>query len=179
MRKNVILGIVLIAFAVLVGWFSFFLPEREEAGTTVPIPPGDATGGGQVFEIPVTEWKEYWTPPVSDAEIPTGNPLDHIDIGGLGAPLDDRGTREIFQNDSFVITYYGTDSSVFVTLNREPIAQSRIEAEQSFLRTFGLKKAEACRLNVVLNVTGSVAPYAAGQDYGLSFCPDGRPLPES
>ena len=173
MRKNLILGIVLIAFAMLVGWFFFFAPDDQGTSSTET-----ETGDTQVFNVPVTEWPEDWTPGVSSDDIPTGNPLDRVDVESLGTPLDERGTREVEQGDEYVISYYGTDSSIFITLKSEPIAAARIDAERAFLRDFGLTKAEACRLNVVLNVMGSVAPYAAARDYGLSFCPDGLPLPE-
>lgn len=170
MRKKQLLGIILIVFAVLVGWYFFFATEEELREAEV--------SNEQVFEIPVTEWDEYWTSQVSSEDIPSGNPFDRIDPTQLGAALDEEGTTSIAKEDAYHIVYYDMDSSVFITLNKKPLVETRKQAEQAFLQKFGLQKAEACRITVVLNTTKYVDPLAAGRDYGLSFCPDGKPLPQ-
>ena len=171
MRKKQIIGIVLILFAILIGWYFFFF-EGEQPQEAEEIP------SEQVFEIPVTEWDEYWTPRVSSEDIPSGNPFERIDPTQFGRALDEEGSTSIAQEDDYHIVYYDMDSSVFITLGSKPLAKARKLAEQAFLQKFGLKKAEACRVTVVLNTTKYVDPIAAGRDYGLSFCPGGKPLPQ-
>lgn len=171
MNRNTIFGLVLVVVAGLIGWV-FFSASKRDVPEAVP-----QGGVGQTVVIPVTEWGEYWTPVVPSAEVPVDDPLRDIDPTALGTPLDAAGTTEIVQDERFVITYYGSDSSIFITLYEKPLQRSRMQAEQELLRRFGLTKEQACRLKVVLNTMSSVDVRAAGVDYGLSFCPNGKPLP--
>ena len=67
----------------------------------------------------------------------------------------------------------------FIALYGKDLYISRTNAEQGLLDELGITKKEACQLNVTLGVQFSVNEKASGINYGLSFCPDGIPLPKN
>jgi hypothetical protein len=80
-------------------------------------------------------------------------------------------------NDEYYIAYYPEDQGFIIALESPNIQNARTDAEKDFLDTLGITQEQACKLKVSLTVPMSVNAKAAGGNYGLSFCPDGKPLP--
>jgi hypothetical protein len=67
--------------------------------------------------------------------------------------------------------------SFAIMLQKAPVPEVREQAEQSFLQQLNISREDACRLNVHLNVLNGIdEKYDGGEDYGLSFCPNGIPF---
>jgi len=79
---------------------------------------------------------------------------------------------------AFDIQFNERESLFVVTLNKEPLKASRLEAE-AFLRTeLKLSDAQLCELNSLVGVPYSVNQTLSNyQNLGLSFCPNAYPLP--
>lgn len=81
------------------------------------------------------------------------------------------------ENDNFISSFYPEDQGFIITITNPNIQQGREEAEQNFLFYLGITKEQACKLRVDLGVPAFVNGPAAGKNYGLSFCPNGKPFP--
>lgn len=73
--------------------------------------------------------------------------------------------------------YFFADKSFLITLLVSPLSTSRSEAEQQFALSMGIEAPEICKLRVSLTVPQEVDATAGGREYGLSMCPDSKPLP--
>lgn len=91
-----------------------------------------------------------------------------------GAPLDEEGDAEIETTEEYSIVYYASDRSFFITVLRKPFYENRIMAEEKFVKKMNITKEEACKLNVVLTFFDS----GSYDNYGLSFCPNGKEFDE-
>ena len=87
------------------------------------------------------------------------------------------GNAEIKNTSSYEIVYLGSLKSFVISLYGENLNDSRNKAEQAFLESLGITKDEACKLDVTLAVAPEASKSAAGKNYGLSFCPNGKPFP--
>jgi len=87
------------------------------------------------------------------------------------------GNANMKKTPDYEIVYLGSLKSFVISLYGENINDSRNKAEQAFLESLGITKNEACKLDVTLAVAPEASRSAAGKDYGLSFCPNGKPFP--
>ncbi|MFA6284981.1 MAG: hypothetical protein WC643_00405 [Parcubacteria group bacterium] len=87
------------------------------------------------------------------------------------------GNAELLNTDSYVIVYLGELKSFVITLYGADLNDSRNIAEQAFLESLNIDKDAACKLKITLAVAPEASKSAAGKNYGLSFCPNGKPLP--
>jgi hypothetical protein len=78
------------------------------------------------------------------------------------------------ETKDFDIVYYDKDQTFFITINSLPAAKARDLAENALLKRLGIDIGQACQLKVVIRVPYSVDPQLSGQDYSLSFCPNGK-----
>ncbi|MDD4901686.1 MAG: hypothetical protein PHE24_00965 [Patescibacteria group bacterium] len=76
----------------------------------------------------------------------------------------------------YTLNYYAQDKLFIITIINSDIQAARVKAEADFLATLKIGKDQACRLNVQLLVPFSVNADAAGINFGLSFCPNGKPF---
>ena len=83
-------------------------------------------------------------------------------------------TDVVEQNSNYTINYFTKDQSFLITILAQPIQANRDAAEQELLNELGISAADACKITVVLTVPAFVDETHAGQDYGLSFCPNGK-----
>jgi hypothetical protein len=72
---------------------------------------------------------------------------------------------------AFSIFYVEADKSFHITLLRNPLGETRKNAEKVLLAKLGLTEAQACSLVVYVGVSEDVSPDLAGEELGLSFCP--------
>ena len=82
------------------------------------------------------------------------------------------------EEKTYTILFYAKDQSFFIGLKDKDLVTARKEGEAALLDTLDISKEDACKLRVSLTVPFSVSENAAGVDYGLSFCPNGRSLPK-
>jgi cell division protein FtsI/penicillin-binding protein 2 len=80
------------------------------------------------------------------------------------------------KNKSFDIAYFKQDQTFLITIEAEPLKQNRDLAEQELLKMLQINEQNACRLKVSVVIPYDVNPDLAGQDYGLSFCPNAKPF---
>ena len=76
----------------------------------------------------------------------------------------------------YSLDYYAKNQLFIITITNTDIKTARINAENDFLSTLKITKEQACKLNVQLSVPFSVNENAAGINFGLSFCPNGKPF---
>jgi hypothetical protein len=87
---------------------------------------------------------------------------------------------QVTQDDSasYSILYYPNNSGFLISLLKEPIGQSRLEAERFLKRKVSLTPDQFCKLHVQVFTSVDVNGNYAGQDLGLSFCPGSVKLPQ-
>ena len=139
----------IIAVVVLLLLFSFYIALR---GIHTPAP---TQPNGPTISIPTSQ---------GSVQVPdvTQNPVFQT--------ID---TYDFKKSDQYEIVYFSQEKSFTITILAPPAQQSRDAAEQAFLDTLAISKADACKLSVSLTVPYDVDPTLAGKDYGLSFCPSG------
>ncbi|MCX6762757.1 MAG: hypothetical protein NT093_03160 [Candidatus Moranbacteria bacterium] len=87
------------------------------------------------------------------------------------------GNADVQKTPNYEIVYLANSKSFVISLSGINLADSRSQAEQAFLDSLGVSKEDACKLTVSLGVAPEANKNAAGKNYGLSFCPNGKPLP--
>ena len=85
-------------------------------------------------------------------------------------------TVVVDRKSNFDIVYITTDKAFLITLESQPLQQTRDVAEQAFLSDLQISKGDACKLTVSLSVPYDVDADLSGKNYGLSFCPVGIPF---
>lgn len=86
-------------------------------------------------------------------------------------------TASRYQSQEYQITYHAPDGVFTVSLEAEPLRQTREHAERRFLALLGITQNQACMLRVNVTTLWSVNPTYAGRNLGFSFCPGAAVLP--
>jgi hypothetical protein len=92
--------------------------------------------------------------------------------------IDKQGDLRIYENFSYDITYFPSNQSFLISISDSDIWTTRTIAERNFLEILGITKERSCSLLVTVAISRFANENAAGIDYGLSFCPNGIPLPK-
>lgn len=87
------------------------------------------------------------------------------------------GNADLKNTSDYEIVYLGEQKSFVISLYGQNLNDARNKAEQAFLDLTGVSRDDACKITVTLGVDPSANKDAAGKNYGLSFCPDGKPIP--
>ncbi len=74
-------------------------------------------------------------------------------------------------SDEFFISYNQRQVFFNISLIKEPLAQSRKNAEAFLMDRLGLNQTQMCTLDYYVTVSSSVNPVYAGKNLGWSFCP--------
>lgn len=82
------------------------------------------------------------------------------------------------KNDDFSTSFFPQDQGFLITLLNSDLEKARTEAEGYFLQKLNITQSQACALKVTLNTPAFINQKAAGTNFGLSFCPNGKPLPK-
>lgn len=88
-------------------------------------------------------------------------------------PASDGGT----ENLPYLIEYISETNYFGISIQKEPLGETRKMAEQYLQKTLGLTEDKMCSLRYQLSVPDSVNSHYAGQNLGFSFCPDAVKLP--
>lgn len=97
---------------------------------------------------------------------------DPVMVGVERAP----GVYEISGNEigidvPFTIVYFRGYDFYQISLEQEPIGETRRAAEDRLLQQLGISTEEACRLDISVRTRLEVNYVYAGTELGLSFCP--------
>lgn len=155
------------------------------SSNNTPISPGGSNSGGAKLPVQYTPGTPF-SVPTQDAPKMTLYTPDNakIEVNNLYknpanlVPGTDN-TVNFIQNKDYYMFFSPKTEYFQITLLNPDIQKARSEAESDFLSTLGITKDQACQLNVELGVPYAVNQAASGKDYGLSFCPNGKPLPAS
>jgi|GEM_PF-1889267 len=117
---------------------------------------------------------------------PVGKTMEIISTGGeilsinnvYNKSIGDLSLNGVALKDpaKYFIAYYPNEQGFIITLKTSDVTTARTEAENAFLSLTGTNKTTACKLNVYLTVPLEVNADAAGKNFGLSFCPNGKPI---
>lgn len=142
--KKTILIIILIAFALsIIIWFSTSGSNSLDINNTYELPTGSQIN---IENIP-SDYKET-------AE-------------GVYAVSDDNEDGD----QPYTIFYYTETDSYAVSLNKEPLAEIRKQAELYLLSTSGLTQEQLCKNGGFVGTTYDINHQYAGVNLGFSFCP--------
>lgn len=189
MKKTTLIISILVLLILVVGFFVWNsnknIPEQiqtPENSTTTPITQEPVINKPTSSE-PITNKPEPETPfikPEGDRfEVKT--PSGSVSISNVyKKSIGDGGFNGvIFKNNAqYYIAYYPSPEGFIITINNKDIKRARLAAEADFIKTLNISKADACKLNINLMVPLDINESIAGQNFGLSFCPDGRPFPK-
>jgi len=185
MKKEIIIGINIIFFIAIciVGYFYFTKNPTEQTPTT----PNTTTTGGVGIVTPsiptqteqgtTTEEGKYSSAKI-DIKTTSGtvsvlnfykNPQTRI--------IDPQGDADITETENYTTIFFPKFESFLITIEDGDIRKVRTEAEADFIKKLGITQEQACSLLVSVSVSRFADENAAGQDYGLSFCPNGIPMP--
>ncbi len=104
--------------------------------------------------------------------IPGGNlPVNNITQNPVQTETD---TVVFAQTGQYSIIYYPNEQTFSITINAQPVQAARDAAEAALLQKLGISQTQACSLTVSTYVPFDVDQNLAGQDYGLSFCSNGK-----
>ncbi|NTU67078.1 MAG: hypothetical protein HGB08_04120 [Candidatus Moranbacteria bacterium] len=111
---------------------------------------------------------------------PQGNQIEINNPKKIAKEKLDEKDLVLESNGNYDIMYfnYSKGPSFLITLSSPDLESSRTAGESKLIDLLGISKDQACKLNVSLTVPQDVSSPAAGYDYGLSFCPNGKPFPK-
>ncbi|MFA5830290.1 MAG: hypothetical protein WC878_00495 [Candidatus Paceibacterota bacterium] len=183
MNKKILIAINIIVFILVIAGVYFFLKFSSEKTPNMPPEEIVNTYPMQPIEEPI---KDPETPAPTQGE--WGMQVKTKDGETISVNDFYRDSKTIVYKDwgamlkvnpNYKLLYFTLDQSFLVTLIGGDLRTVRIEAEKELLNILGITEKEACRLIVATTVPFDVSERASGQDYGLSFCPDGAPLPKN
>ena len=93
----------------------------------------------------------------------------HYHLAG-GAGLDQVGAP-------YLIVYVASDQSFTISLEKEPLLQTRLDAEMYLMQMLGISKRDMCLLRYSVLVPNDVNEFYSGRNLGFSFCPGATVFP--
>jgi hypothetical protein len=183
MKKKIIIAINVLILAVIIGGFILWKMNKMEPATSVTNPNSNfLTIGNNVTQIPPPTTMGSTTP-IGMLKITTKDGGSIIMKDFYQSPytkiLDPQNDASIKESIDYNIEFQPAIPRFFIGLQGNDLYTARENAEQGFLDKLGITKEDACRIKVTLGVHYSVNERASGVNYGLSFCPDGKPLPKN
>lgn len=175
---NKIMKIITIISAVLlVGLGSYLLILKFSQKKAATDAPGSPAGVPTGFIIPpenaqkmnVKTKKSAGDTDTASLEVSNiyNNPVETLP----GGVVDFRSTND------YLMEFQPTSEQFVISIqNSDDINGARTKAESAFLEALGINQEKACGLNVVLAIPVQVNEKNSGSNFGLSFCPDGKPF---
>jgi hypothetical protein len=167
MKKILISAIVILTL--LVVFTTLYNYQKNEGTVVIPLPVATSTSpvsANNIIEV---------NTPVGLVAIADIRALPETkDVGGGMYHID--GTQ-VNPDAGFAILYSTRDNSFSIAIEKKPISTYRDKASQYFLELFHVSELDACKLKVLVGVPAEVDQNLAGQNLGLSFCPDSVKLP--
>lgn len=161
-----IVGAVLLVVLVIFLLFKYFgrqpqsqEPEAPSASSTFPVP----SASDEKMPVKTIDGETIYLNNVY------GQTVESLSQGGV----------DFIENSDYYMAYYPQDQAFVITLLNSDIKTARDNAERDLLKTLGIDEQVSCQLKVSITVPYGVNADASGQEYGLSFCPGGKPFNES
>ncbi len=95
---------------------------------------------------------------------------------GYHQPVDGVSDPTATENPPYLILYIDNTHYFNITLLTEPLADTRVTAEEYLQARLGLSESDMCQINYRLSVPNSVSQVYAGEDLRFSFCIDATSL---
>lgn len=159
MIRNKIIIVIPIAFIALMAFY-WLRPKSETMVPSTSVRP-TATPFSQPSIIPTTD--------LQGKKIT----ISGVDVDNFYLNSESNNNQEdilIKNTVAFQIVYLKKQNKFLLSIRSSPFTQKRAEAEEQFLKTLGIERQEACRLNVTITTPFFANPDYAGQEFSLSFC---------
>lgn len=78
--------------------------------------------------------------------------------------------------DTYSLHFVSDQNRFDIFLLAHPLQLVRAAAQTDLLKRLGITQAQACTMNISVFVDQSVNMQFSPTNYGLSFCPSGKPL---
>lgn len=168
MKKVIViaLAIAVIAGGFLAVYLSSLSTESPEPSSTDPF--GTLTNPGQMPPQQILYLEDGSQVVVPDF-IPANQPE------WANAEYGYRVTQD--EEERYSLIFYPNESGFLISLATEPLGEMRRIAETDLMQRLQLSKAQMCNLNVQVFTSISVNETYAGQNLGISFCPEAVQLP--
>lgn len=166
--------------AIVVGalWYFLFLPKpmsvTQQPPVTLPSSgsamSGSSTQGSQLGSKMVVATRDGGTVVTNDFIHNNVTLADPSNEGNYYTP----GSAE----NGYSIGYRMPAQFFTIALEREPLGETRIAAENFLLSTLGISKNQLCNLNYYIGTDVHTNSFYAGKNLGFSFCPGAVVLPK-
>jgi hypothetical protein len=93
------------------------------------------------------------------------------------APYTYTGGATLESAVGYAISYDSVNKVFNIVITKSPVSKYRPIAEAKFLSDLGVSQTDACKLDVTLTTTYDAAPSLFNQNFGLSFCSNGKTFP--
>ncbi len=175
----IVLGLVLGGFILLLS--IFWLRQHTQTPplvsplgtTTPPFPiPGPGPNPSKMISIKTGSGTDIQVKDfLHDPELVT----DPITPGNyyLGNNFITNGDADV----AYVVEYIEQSNFFNIVLYKEPIAQSRKQAEQYLMAHLGISQSQMCSLRYMVGVPHSVNEFYTATSLGFSFCPGSVQIP--
>jgi len=167
MIKNLVLYIVLGIFLLLI--LNIFLLIKNPSVYTDLVPGGRVTvsdGKDDVNGFIVFPSTTGVSDPVSTRDFRKDS--DVVKLDEVTFQFDEGvANNEI----SYQIFFDDIDKSFTLSLLQEPLASSRLNAEEALLKRLAVPKNDLCSMKIIVNTPSFVSEDYSGNNLGLSFCP--------
>jgi len=186
MRKKIIIAINVVVLLCIIGGIIYWLNQKDAENTTNTNTPSSLFPTSDNTEKPVQ--KPSGNNNTASTEIPAGTTfVIHTEKGtdvtvnnfykNSNVTLLNRDNDAIIKDaENYSITYFTGDQSFFVSFWGDDLTTSRTAAENALVKLLGIKKEDSCLLRVSVVVPSEKNSAVSGVDYGLSFCPWGKPV---
>lgn len=172
--RYILIGLAVLVLIAVAIWL--WMPAKQVAPSTSSSSPSLPVAGSSSTSTPTTGvGLTQGSDVMANIQKVLASPQT-VQLGPDDYLLGVTGSRYVQQE--FDIAYHAPDHSFAISLNREPLGQTRLDAEREFLALLGISEAEACTLHVNIGPTYSVNPQYADINLGFSFCPGATVLPE-
>jgi hypothetical protein len=167
---NKLSKIILIVGVILVIGLIIFLLFKYAGRQTQPQAP-ETPDTSSTFPIPSASDEKMPVKTISGDTIYLNNvyhqPVESLSQNGVA----------FIENSDYYMAYYPQDQAFIITLLNPDIKTARNNAERDLLKALGIEDEKmSCQLKVSITVPYGVNADASGQEYGLSFCPGGKPF---
>jgi hypothetical protein len=174
MKRTIFIALGILVILIVILGVVFFIriamhPATPQPVTENPFASSTNTTGGNISgpSLPVTLTDG------SRVAVPDFTKTPQPDWAGASAGYQVSGS----EHADYQILFYPDNSGFLISILKEPLGQSRLEAEKALRETLKLSDAQLCKLSSQVSTSISVNEQYAGQDLGLSFCPGATKLP--
>ena len=148
-------------------------PSNQNTGSTgvVATVPSGSTGTQQpTVSLPTADGAEIQAKDIKKDTVVGKYPTPGYYYIGFHAPVSGVVDPTATENPPYLILYIEASHYFNIELLEEPIADTRVAAEQYLLQHLGITESDMCRLSYMVSVPNRINTIYAGQNLGFSFC---------